>query len=178
MPPVAEAGPRLVHDLGAGGELSLTLNGGNSYDTNGEALHFSWRQLDGQRLFLDAATEAAQTVVVNYPGRYVFELEVVASDGQYAYDRVTHVVHGAAQRIPTALIEAPSEAFVADEVPMSGASSFAGDDDFGLPMAPNWPGPTLRLLAPVSRKLLSRRRRLVITSSLIGGFRRFLFQSP
>jgi uncharacterized repeat protein (TIGR01451 family) len=85
QPPVADAGPD--QQVQATGPMALvTLDGSRSFDPDGQALQYEWRNESGEVV----GKQAVATVALP-PGPHVFELTVKDPDGQSARDSV-HVV--------------------------------------------------------------------------------------
>lgn len=57
----------------------IELDGSDSYNPEGEDLHFAWRQLDGPRVKLSDPNAAKPYFRTSQPGYYVFELVVTAN---------------------------------------------------------------------------------------------------
>jgi hypothetical protein len=83
-PPVADAGPDQI-GVPAG---TITLNGSNSHDPNGEALTFQWVQEAGPSVTLTAATSAITTFSAAAGQQYSFRLTVRNTDNLSASARV------------------------------------------------------------------------------------------
>lgn len=82
-PPVADAGPDQI-GIPAG---TITLNGSNSYDPNGEKLTYQWTQDAGPRVAINNATQAIATVPVVAGQTYAFRLTVRNESGLSASAR-------------------------------------------------------------------------------------------
>ena len=93
-PPVADAGPDQI-GVPAG---TITLNGSNSHDPNGEALTFQWVQETGPNVALSAPTSAITTFGAAPGAAYTFRLTVRNTDNQTAAARV-RVTTMALQRV-------------------------------------------------------------------------------
>lgn len=83
-PPVADAGPDQI-GVPAG---TITLNGSNSHDPNGEALTFQWVQEEGPQVTLSSPTAAITTFVAAAGQTYSFRLTVRNTDNVSASARV------------------------------------------------------------------------------------------
>jgi len=83
-PPVADAGPDQI-GVPAG---SITLNGSNSHDPNGEALSYQWSQESGPHVTLNTPTAAVTTFTAGAGEDYGFRLTVRNTDNQSASARV------------------------------------------------------------------------------------------
>jgi len=83
-PPVADAGPDQI-GVPAG---TITLNGSNSRDPNGEALTFQWVQEAGPGVTLSAPTAAITTFTAGAGQSYSFRLTVTNTDHVSASARV------------------------------------------------------------------------------------------
>lgn len=79
-PPVADAGPDQI-GVPAG---TITLNGSNSHDPNGEALTFQWTQVGGAAVTLNTPTAAITTFQAAAGQDYTFRLTVRNTDNQSA----------------------------------------------------------------------------------------------
>ena len=84
-PPVADAGPNQI-GVPAG---TITLNGSNSHDPNGEALTFQWTQITGPSVALSAPTAAITSFTAVAGQTYAFRLTVRNTDNQSASANVT-----------------------------------------------------------------------------------------
>ena len=84
-PPVADAGPNQI-GVPAG---TITLNGSNSHDPNGEALTFQWTQITGPTVALSSPTSAIANFTAVAGQQYAFRLTVRNTDGQSASANVT-----------------------------------------------------------------------------------------
>jgi hypothetical protein len=97
--PVAEAGP----DVTAAGRCSVLLDGGRSFDADGDPLIYLWSvaaAAPGSRAWLGDAESRTTRFFADGPGDY--ELELVVHDGRVASqpDRMAvHVVGPAADRM-------------------------------------------------------------------------------
>ncbi len=83
-PPIADAGPDQI-GVPAG---TITLNGSNSHDPNGEALTFQWVQETGLHVTLSAPTSAITTFSAGAGQSYTFRLTVTNTDHLSASARV------------------------------------------------------------------------------------------
>ncbi|MGI8741407.1 MAG: PKD domain-containing protein [Bryobacteraceae bacterium] len=83
-PPIADAGPDQI-GVPAG---TITLNGSNSRDPNGEALTFQWVQEAGPAVSLSSPTSAVTTFPAAAGEAYSFRLTVRNTDAQQASARV------------------------------------------------------------------------------------------
>lgn len=83
-PPVADAGPDQI-GVPAG---TITLNGSNSHDPNGEALTFQWAQEAGPHVTLNSPNAAITTFTAAAGQDYSFRLTVKNTDNQTASARV------------------------------------------------------------------------------------------
>ena len=83
-PPIADAGPDQL-GVPAG---TITLNGSNSHDPNGEALTFQWFQETGPAVSLSAPTNAVTTFTAAAGQSYTFRLTVRNTDNLTASARV------------------------------------------------------------------------------------------
>ena len=88
-PPIADAGPDQI-GVSAG---TITLNGSNSRDPNGEALTYQWVQEGGPAVALTGANQPIATFTAAAGQAYSFRLTVRNTDGQQgsARTRVTTV---------------------------------------------------------------------------------------
>jgi hypothetical protein len=93
-PPVADAGPDQI-GVPAG---TITLNGSNSYDPNGERLTYSWVQEGGPNVAISGANTAIATFTAAAGQSYVFRLTVRNESGLMASARV-HVTTRAEDRV-------------------------------------------------------------------------------
>jgi len=93
-PPIADAGPDQI-GIAAG---TVTLNGSNSHDPNGEALTFQWVQETGPSVALSGANTARPTFQAAAGQAYTFRLTVTNTDGQFASAR-TRVTTRAQARV-------------------------------------------------------------------------------
>lgn len=84
-PPVADAGPNQI-GVPAG---TITLNGSNSHDPNGETLTFHWTQVTGPTVALSAPNAAITTFTAAAGQTYAFRLTVTNTDNQSASAYVT-----------------------------------------------------------------------------------------
>ena len=75
QPPIAHAG----EDQSVDKRETVTLNGANSSDPEGQPLTFTWRQIEGEQVTLSDSKIARPTMSTLDPGRYAFEL--VVNDG-------------------------------------------------------------------------------------------------
>ena len=108
-PPVADAGPDQI-GVPAG---TITLNGSNSHDPNGEALTFQWVQETGPGVGLSAPTSPITTFTAVAGSAYTFRLTVRNTDNQTAAARV---------RVTTmALEKVQIQFFIADPSSLTGA---------------------------------------------------------
>ena len=83
-PPIADAGPDQI-GVAAG---TITLNGSNSHDPNGEALTYQWVQESGPAVTLNSPTAAITTFVAGVNQAYSFRLTVTNTDNLTASARV------------------------------------------------------------------------------------------
>jgi hypothetical protein len=83
-PPVADAGPDQI-GVPAG---TITLNGSNSYDPNGEKLTYSWTQEAGPSVALNGANQSTATFTAAAGENYTFRLTVRNESGLQASARV------------------------------------------------------------------------------------------
>ena len=90
--PIADAGPNQT--LTAAG--TVTLNGSNSYDPDGDPLTYQWIQESGAGVTLNNATSAIATFAAAAGQTYGFRLTVKDSGGAQGTARVTVGVNGAA----------------------------------------------------------------------------------
>jgi len=110
-PPVADAGPNQI-GVPAG---TITLNGSNSRDPNGEQLTFQWVQITGPAVSLSAPNAAITTFSAAAGEAYAFRLTVRNTDNQSASANVT--VTTVAQR------KAVIQFFIADPTTLQGGQS-------------------------------------------------------
>ncbi|MDQ2945300.1 MAG: immunoglobulin domain-containing protein, partial [Acidobacteriota bacterium] len=82
-PPIADAGPDQI-GVPAG---TITLNGSNSRDPNGEALTYQWVQEGGPGVSISGATQAIASFTAASGQTYSFRLTVRNTDGQQASAR-------------------------------------------------------------------------------------------
>jgi hypothetical protein len=92
-PPVADAGPNQI-GVPAG---TITLNGTNSYDPNGEKLTYQWIQETGPSVALNGANMATATFTAASGQTYVFRLTVTNESGLSSSARVRITTQQAAQ---------------------------------------------------------------------------------
>jgi hypothetical protein len=83
-PPVADAGPDQI-GVPAG---TITLNGSNSHDPNGEQLSFQWVQESGPAVAISGANQPIATFQAAAGQAFSFRLTVRNTDGQTASARV------------------------------------------------------------------------------------------
>jgi hypothetical protein len=83
-PPVADAGPDQL-GIAAG---SVTLNGSNSHDPNGESLTYEWVQESGASVPLSGANQATATLTAAAGQSYIFRLTVRNQSGLSSSARV------------------------------------------------------------------------------------------
>lgn len=83
-PPVADAGPDQI-GVPSG---TITLNGSNSYDPNGQKLTYTWVQEGGSSVAISGASTAIATFPAAVNSGYVFRLTVKNEDGLTAAARV------------------------------------------------------------------------------------------
>lgn len=83
-PPVAAAGPNQHVKSG----VTVTLNGGNSYDRDGAISSYEWRQLDGEPVVMSGKTAALMSFTPTEEGVYRFQLTVADNDALEASDTV------------------------------------------------------------------------------------------
>ncbi|MHA1569673.1 MAG: PKD domain-containing protein, partial [Alphaproteobacteria bacterium] len=76
QPPVADAGD----DAEVAAGQIVILDGGESYDPDGDAITYAWTQLDGATVTLTGADEVGPTFTAPEVGEYEFQL--VVDDGQ------------------------------------------------------------------------------------------------
>jgi hypothetical protein len=107
-PPVADAGPDQI-GVPAG---TITLNGSNSHDPNGEPLTFQWVQETGPAVALSAPTSPITTFGAGPGLAYTFRLTVRNTDNQSASARV-RVTTMALQRVQI-------QFFIADPTTITG----------------------------------------------------------
>jgi hypothetical protein len=110
-PPVADAGPDQI-GVPAG---TITLNGSNSHDPNGEALTFQWVQEAGLSVTLTAPTSAITTFSAGPGQTYIFRLTVRNTDNLSASASV-RVVTQRAKKVQI-------EYFIADPTSIQGGQS-------------------------------------------------------
>ena len=110
-PPVADAGPNQI-GVPAG---TITLNGSNSHDPNGEALTFQWVQITGPSVSLSSPNAAITTFSAAAGQTYAFRLTVRNTDNQSASANVT--VTTVAER------KVVIEFFIADPTTIQGGQS-------------------------------------------------------
>ena len=79
-PPVADAGDALSIKPGK----TAILNGGMSYDPEGDALTYAWQQLSGPAVILNNADSAQPTFTVPNEVGQVLVFELIVNDGQAA----------------------------------------------------------------------------------------------
>ena len=77
-PPVAHGGDQITAQEGD----RITLRGGASFDPQGKALSFAWRQIGGTDVALNDAALKEPAFAAEEPGAYRFELKVTSSDGR------------------------------------------------------------------------------------------------
>jgi hypothetical protein len=75
--PIADAGP---NQLGIQPQV-VTLDGSGSYDPLGEALTYSWTQVNGPTVTINSPTAAKATFTATYGNSYGFRLTVTNTDG-------------------------------------------------------------------------------------------------
>jgi hypothetical protein len=92
-PPVADAGPNQI-GVAAG---TITLNGSNSYDPNGEKLTYQWAQESGPSVPLNGANMATATFTAASGQTYLFRLTVTNESGLTSSARVRITTQAAAQ---------------------------------------------------------------------------------
>jgi hypothetical protein len=92
-PPVADAGPNQIN-VPAG---TITLNGSNSYDPNGEPLTYEWAQESGPSVPVNGANQATATFTAAAGQTYVFRLTVRNQSGLSSSARVRVTTKAEAQ---------------------------------------------------------------------------------
>jgi hypothetical protein len=92
-PPVADAGPDQI-GVPAG---TITLNGSNSYDPNGETLTYAWTQEAGPSVALSGANMVTATFTAAAAENYTFRLTVRNQSGLSASARVRITTQAQAQ---------------------------------------------------------------------------------
>jgi hypothetical protein len=115
-PPLADAGA----DGSAKEGDVVTLDGSGSSDPDGDALEYSWTQLEGTAVTLSSGSAAKPTFSVPDEGTYRFALEV--SDGSLASTQ-DEVVVTATNAAPIATFIAPTTVLEGSTVPLTLASS-------------------------------------------------------
>jgi len=96
--PIADGGA----DLTINAEQTITLDGSNSMDPNGDPISFSWRQVAGPSVVLDESFSLRLEFLPPITGTYTFELTVTDDKGLQSTDNVTVVVDSSAKSVPTA----------------------------------------------------------------------------
>jgi len=126
LPPVADAGPdQTVVDTDSGGDESVTLDGGGSYDPDGTISSYVWEENSSQ-----IATGSGPSVTFDV-GSHTVELTVTDNDSDTDTDTVVITVNSAANAAPT--VSAGSD----DEITLPAAVSLDGTvGDDGLPDPP------------------------------------------
>ena len=84
LAPIADAGP----DQTLTGPATVTLDGSNSYDPNGDKITYQWRQTGGPAVSLSAPTSAITTFAAAAGNVYVFTLTVRDPTGLQSVARV------------------------------------------------------------------------------------------
>jgi hypothetical protein len=110
-PPVADAGPDQI-GVPAG---TITLNGSNSHDPNGEPLTFQWLQITGPTVSLSTPNAAITTFPAAAGQAYAFRLTVRNTDNQSASANV-RVTTVAERRVAI-------QFFIADPTTIQGGQS-------------------------------------------------------
>ncbi len=108
--PVAKAGSDITIYLP---NRSITLNGGQSTDSDGSIKNYVWEKLAGNINFGGLKQGAVQKVTDMRPGNYEFELTVTDNDGAQSTDRIiVRVKDGTSARTATAsnIIKGETEA--------------------------------------------------------------------
>lgn len=91
-PPVADAGPDLIADVGS----LVEFDGSMSFDPDGDVLEFSWRVIEGPAVdLMDAASATVSILVPTEPGVLELELEVTDPRGAKSRDTVRLIPSGA-----------------------------------------------------------------------------------
>ena len=123
--PSADAGPDLEADVGA----RVVLDGSGSADPNGDTLGYLWIQRSGPLVLLQGALTRTASFVPAQAGVYLFRL--VTFDGRLFSppDEVQVIVHGPANRVPTADAGEDQRARVGDTVTLDGSGSWDPDGD-------------------------------------------------
>jgi hypothetical protein len=86
--PVAEAGSDKTVQAGS----TVTLNGSQSSDPDGDAISYIWSQVSGTSVSLNAPNTATPTFVASKAGTYVFSLKVYDGKDTSPADTVTVTV--------------------------------------------------------------------------------------
>ena len=130
--PVAEAGP----PQRVGGGVSVTLDGSLSYDPDGDALTYAWRQVSGIAVVLNGADTARPSLVspIVHPG-VVLQFELTVSDGLAESSDRVDVTVDATNHAPTANAGADQQVHEDTVVTLDGRGSRDADGD---PLAYRW----------------------------------------
>lgn len=129
--PAADAGPD--QEVVAG--TPVVLDGSGSIDPNGDAISFTWTQMEGAPVALAGASGRTATFTPDSQGVYVFQL--VTSDGRLssAPDQVQVIVNAPANRVPRADAGQDQTVTAGDTVALDGSASSDPDGD---PLSYTW----------------------------------------
>jgi hypothetical protein len=89
LAPVAYAGPDQISRLFG----TYTLDGSGSFDPDGDAITFFWKQVDGPAVALSNPNGAVTSFQVTTTGDYIFELVVSDPSGASSTDQVKVTIY-------------------------------------------------------------------------------------
>lgn len=120
--PIADAGPNQVVKVSE----SVTLNGANSMDKDGQIASWVWSKVSGPSASLSNASSATATFTPGSEGVYVFRLVVTDNDGLIGVDEVSVIATDTKQ--PPVADAGPSQCVTSGTLTtLNGANSFDRD---------------------------------------------------